>query len=167
MKQYLKNPNFYYIAVPVLFGVWAILAAFVFYPASAQAWEDEKSEFETTKEWIEKLVALQPKRLAYKVDDKAKSGDFDFTVAIDEFAQVFRIPPSNYKLNVRGQVKKAKRLTRSANVDIKNIDVQTLAQFLSGLLLRWPDLKCEVISLQRTKNAKNTWKATLRLTYYY
>lgn len=167
MKKYLKNQNFYYVLIPAAVGVWAMLAGFIFYPNAKKAWESEKDEYQTTQGLITKLVTLQPKRLFYEVDEKDDSGEFDFTKTINEFAQVFSIAPSNCSVNDRGEVKRAKRRTRSANVTIKKIDVQTLAQFLSGMLLRWPDLKCEVLSLQKVKNTKNDWKVDIRLTYYY
>ena len=167
MNKHLKNPNFYYIAVPVLVGLWAILVALVFYPKSVQAWEGEKSEFETTKKLIAQIVALQPKRLSYEVKDDKTEGDFDFPKTIHEFAQVFKIPDSNCSWTVRDKVKKAGKKTQSATVKIKNVDMQTMGRFVSGMLLRWPDLKCELIGLQKVGNSKNTWKVDLRFTYYY
>jgi hypothetical protein len=167
MKIDLKNPNVYYIAVPVLAGVWAILAGFVFYPGSVESWDKSQSDFKTVEKMIEQLVTLQPKRLAYKVDEKAKPEEFDFTRTINEFARIFSISDSNYNLTVRGQTKRAGRQTRSATIVIKTIDIQKLAQFLSSMLLRWPDLKCDVLSIEKVKNTKNNWKVNMSLTYYY
>lgn len=167
MSKYLKNPNFYYVLIPAAAGIWAILAGFVFFPSSVKAWEVEKDEYQVTQDLITKLVLIQPKRLFYEVDEKENSGEFDFTTTINKFAQENSLTPSNFNLNVRGEVKKAGRITRSATMSIKNTEVQTLAQFLSGMLARWPDLKCEILSLDKLKNTKNNWKVEIRLTYYY
>lgn len=167
MKIDLKNPNVYYIAIPVIAGLWAILAGFVFYPGSIEAWEKSQADFESAGKQITQLVALQPKRLAYKVDEKAKPEEFDYSKTINEFAQVFSISDSNYNLTVRGQTKKAGRQAKSATILIKTIDIEKLAQFLSAMLLRWPELKCEVLGIERVKNAKNNWKVNMSLTYYY
>ena len=35
------------------------------------------------------------------------------------------------------------------------------------MLLRWPELKCEVLSFEKVKNTKNNWKVNMSLTYYY
>ena len=105
--------------------------------------------------------------MAYEVDAKAKPEDFDFTKTINEFARIFSISDSNYNLTVRSRTKRAGRQTRSATIVIKTIDIEKLAQFLSALLLRWPELKCEVLSFEKIKNTKNSWKVNLSLTYYY
>ena len=167
MKIDYKNPTVYYIAVPVTAGLWAILAGFVFYPASIEAWEKSRSDFESVEKQIKQLVALQPKRLDYKVDQKAKPEEFDFTKTINDFARVFSISDSNYNLTVRGQTKRAGRETRSATIVIKSIDIEKIAQFLSAMLLRWPDLKCEVLSVEKVKKTKNNWKVNMSMTYYY
>ena len=167
MKIDPKNPNLYYIVVPVLAGLWAILAGFVFYPGSIHAWEKSQTDFESAEKQIKQLVAIQPKRLDYKVDEKAKPEEFDFTKTINDFARVFSISDSNYNLTVRSPAKKAGRQTRSATIVIKTIDVEKLAQFLSAMLLRWPELKCEVLSFEKIKNTKNNWKVNMSMTYYY
>lgn len=162
-----KNPTVYYIAVPILAGLWAILAGFVFYPGSIEAWEKSQKDFKTVEQQIKQLVALQPKRLTYKLDEKTASEDFDFVKTVDEFAQIFSIAPSNYNLTVRGETKKAGKTARSATIAVKSIDIEKLTQFLTALLLRWPELKCEVLSIEKVKNTKNNWKVNMSLTYYY
>ena len=167
MKIDLKNPNVYYIAAPILAGLWVILAVFVFFPSSVDTWDRSQTDYKSVEKQIKQLVTLQPKRLEYKVDEKAKPEDFDFTKTINDFARIFSISDSNYNLTVRGQTKRAGRQTRSATIVIKTIDIEKLAQFLSALLLRWPELKCEVLSFEKVKNTKNNWKVNMSLTYYY
>ena len=41
-KEYLKDPNVYYIGLPVLAGLWAVLAMFVSYPGAVRAWEEDE-----------------------------------------------------------------------------------------------------------------------------
>lgn len=167
MKIDFKNPNFYYIAVPVIAGLWAALAGLVFYPSSMEAWENGQKDYESAEKQIEQLVILQPKRLSYKVDEKAEPEEFDFTKTINDFARIFSISDSNYNLTVRGQTKRAGRQTRSATIVIKTIDIEKLAQFLSAMLLRWPELKCENLGFEKIKNSKNSWKVDMKLVYYY
>ena len=62
MKVDFKNPNVYYATVPVLAGLWAILAGFVFYPNSIEAWDKTQSESEAVEKQINQLVELQPER---------------------------------------------------------------------------------------------------------
>lgn len=167
MKEALKNPNVYYVLIPVAAALWAVVAGAVFYPQSIEAWQDAKGQTIEAEKLIDRLVTLQPKRLAYKVDENATEEEFDFSKTINQFAAVFKIPPSQYNLTVRGETRKAKRRAQSASMSIKTVDIETLSQFLSALLLRWPDMKCEVLSFDKIKNTKNQWSATLSLTYYY
>ena len=162
-----KNPNVYYILVPVLAAIWAVTAGLVSYPKSVKAWQDSQAEYEKAQGLIDQLATLQPERLAYKVDKTVQSEDFDFTKTINEFAAALSIPPSSYNLTVRSEANRAGRRTRSATVSIKSIDIEKLAQFVSALLLRWPDLKCDTLSFSKIKGAKNNWQADISLTYFY
>jgi hypothetical protein len=167
MRINYKDPNIYYIAVPILAGLWAVLAGFVFYPNSTKAWDKNRQDYEAIEKQIKQLAALQPKRLEYKIDEKAKPEAFDFFKTVNDFAKIFGIADSNYNINVRPPSKRAGKQARSATILIKRIDIEKFAQFLSGLLLRWPSLKCEQLSIEKVKNTKNNWKVDLSLTYYY
>ena len=166
-KLDFKDPNVYYIFVPVLAGLWAITAGLVFYPKSVKAWDESEAEYTKAKDLVDQLVTLQPERLAYKVDENSESQDFDFTNTINEFAKALSISESNYNLTVRSETNRGGRKTRSASISIKTIDIEKLAQFLSALLLRWPDLKCDTLSFSKIKDAKNNWQADISLTYFY
>jgi hypothetical protein len=143
------------------------MAGLVFYPKSVKGWQDSKAEYEKAEALMDQLATLQPERLAYKVNPGDKSQDFDFTKTINDFAQALSISPSNYNLTVRSEANRGGRKMRSATVSIKSIDVEKLTQFLSALLLRWPDLKCDTLSFSKIKDAKNNWQADISLTYYY
>jgi hypothetical protein len=167
MKSILKNPNLYYVLAPVLAGVWALLAGAVFYPGSVNAYQEEaKAEYEQSQDLIEKILTIQPQRLQYSVEN-ASDRPFDFGEVITALTQAFDIPTSRYTLNVRGQVNRGGKDARSATMDIKEIDVERLAQFLSTMLMTWPDLKCEKLSLEKAKTGKDNWNVDLTLTYYY
>lgn len=167
IKIDFRDPNMYYILVPVLAAMWAVTAGLVMYPKSVKAWKESEAEYAKAQSLMDQLVTLQPERLAYKVDENAKSQDFDFTKTINEFAQALSISPSNYNLTVRSEANRAGRKTRSATISIKTIDIEKLSQFLSALLLRWPDLKCDTLSFSKIKDAKNNWQADISLTYFY
>lgn len=167
MKAILKNPNLYYILAPVLAGIWALLAGAVFYPGSVKTYREEaKAEYEQSQDLIEKILTIQPQRLQYSVEN-ASDRPFDFGEVITALTQAFEIPTSRYTLNVRGQVNRGGKDARSATMDIKEIDVERLAQFLSMMLMTWPDLKCEKLSLEKAKTGKDNWNVDLTLTYYY
>ena len=167
MKDYFKNPNLYYIAVPAIAAVWALMAGAVFYPGSVSAWQDDaKIEYEKSQEWTEKILTVQPQRLQYK-GEGVTSGKFDFGDTISTFTQVFQIPTSKFTLNVREEVPKGGKRAQTATMKIKEIDIEKSARFLSAMLTGWPDLKCDVLGLEKAKTGKDNWNVDMTLTYYY
>jgi hypothetical protein len=167
MNKALKNPNVYYIGIPAIAALWAVIAGMMLYPKSVNALKDSKTDYQKAQKIIEELVSLEPKRLTFKVDENTKSEDFDFTKTINEFAKAYSISPSDYNIVVRGESRRAKRIARSASISIKKIDIEKLAQFLSAMLFKWPDLNCDTLSFDKIKDNKNSWSATISLTYYY
>ncbi|MCE5185479.1 MAG: hypothetical protein LLF76_05075 [Planctomycetaceae bacterium] len=166
IKQTLRNPNFYYIAVPAVSLFFALLSGFVSYPRAVQAWSDSKDEYEKSQKSIGQLLELQPERLALSAGS-GQGDKFDFTVIVDNFAKAFSLAPSNYTTSVKGEVKKQGKTARTATLSIKSIDIVKLTEFLSSMLAQWPDLECDILSLNKTKAGKDDWKADLTLTYYY
>ena len=166
INEILRNPNFYYIAGPAAAGVFALLAAFVFFPGSLKQWQDSQDEYRESQDWAGKLLALQPDRLS-SATQTGRTETFDFTVVVDEFAKAFSISPTNYTTSVKGEVRKQGKRARSATLSIKSIDIERFTKFLSSMLARWPDLECDVLSLDKGKAGKDDWKADTTLTYYY
>ena len=165
-KDWYRKTDTYFYLLPLVAGAWALLAAFVFYPASVQAWQDRKETYQETQKWMGQILALEPHRLAFK-EEKGQSGEFDFTAEVDKFSKLFGIAPSNYTLNTRDVLKRAGKKSKSADVTLKTADIQTTAKFVSALLIRWPDLQCDQLTLQKLPSGKNDWKVKLRFTYYY
>ena len=92
---------------------------------------------------------------------------FDFGEVVTALARDYKIPTSRYTLDVRGEVSHGGKNARDANLDVEEIDIERLAQFLSQMLTDWPDLKCEKLSLKKAKTGKDNWNVDLALTYYY
>jgi hypothetical protein len=167
MKKYLNNPVFYYIALPAAACLWAALAGLVFYPRATSSWQESQAEYNAAEELLAQIIAVEPQRLAYKQEKGTAVVDFDFTQVINEFASLFSIPSSNFTLNTRGEIRKAGKRARSAVLSIKTIDIEKTTKFLSTMLIRWPDLQCEILSLDKLPQGKNNWKVDMTLTYYY
>lgn len=167
MKINFKNPNMYYILAPVLAAVWALLAGFVFYPGSVKAYQDDaKPEYERSQDYIEKILTLQPERLRYSMENGTDK-PFDFGEVITTLTAAFKIPTTQYTLNVRGEVNRGGKNARTATMEIKEIDIEKLASFLSTMLMPWPELKCEKLTLDKAKTGKDNWNVDMTLTYYY
>ncbi len=167
MKDKLKNPNIYYIVVPALAGIWALLAGFVFYPGSVKAWqEDAKPVYTESQEWMLKLIELQPERLQF-LNKQGKDGEFDFGQSIDVLTQLFQIPTSKYTSSVRKPVSRGGKKSRTATMAMKELDIETTGRFLSAMLAISPDLKCDIVSIDKAKTGKDNWNVDITLTYIY
>ena len=166
MKQWLKNPNLYYVLFPVLACLWAAAAWGLAYPNSLRQWQVTAEEWTSCESYIGEILQIEPQRLAYQ-QDKDKPSEFDYTNVVDQYAKMFGISAIDYTLSVRGATKRAGKTTKSADLTIKTIDIERLAKFVSAVLMRWPELECERLDLDKLNTGKNVWKASLRFTFFY
>jgi hypothetical protein len=166
MKDYYRNPNFYFMLVPLAAAAWALFVWGVSVPAADKNWTGKQTQHKDTQNWITKILELEPERLEYQAQ-KGASQVFDYATAVEEFAAKCQIPPSDYSLQAGRETKRGGRRTKSANLQIKPIDVGKFADFLSRMLFRWPDLQCEQLKLTKQKGGPDVWKADMKLTYYY
>lgn len=164
--QWWKQPNTYFVLVPILAGIWAFTAGAVLYPRSVQNWQGQQETYRDAEKELERLLQLEPGRLAYEAE-AGGSADFDYTDQVDKFAKLFRISDKDYTLSTRSIVRRSDRRSRSADLNIKTIDIETLAKFISAMQIRWSDLQVDQITLEKLDTAKDAWKVTLRLNYFY
>lgn len=165
-KDLWKNPDTYFIVLPILAGLWALTAAAVLYPRSVRAWNEQKDEYVEAETLIAQILELEPERLQFQ-EESSRPSEFDYVTEVDRFAKQFGIPSSNYTLTVRQALQQRGKMRKSADLSINSIRVETLAGFLSSMLFRWTDLQCEQVSLEKIGNEKNQWKVKVRFIYYY
>lgn len=166
MKERLKDPVTYTIAIPAIAGLWMLYAWFFAYPSSLSRYDAAYQDYQESQKHLEHILTLEPQRLSYK-QEKGKTSDFDYTNVIGDFAKQFGVAPDNYTLVVRGATKRAGRTVKNADMSIKTIDIEKLSKFVSAILLRWPELECERLSIDKAGTGKNNWKVSLRFTYTY
>lgn len=166
MKDYMKNPMVYTVAVPLLAGLWLLYTWTAAYPGSIELLTQGKADYDEAQKLLGQILALEPQRLSYQ-QEKGKTSEFDYTNVIDQFTKQFAIAPGDYTLSVRGATRKAGQTIKGADLSIKTIDIEKLSKFISALLIRWPELECERLAVEKLPAGKNNWKVTLRLTYKY
>jgi len=166
MKDILKNTNFYYIAGPIVIGLWVLFVWFVSLPESEKNLAKYKKMWTDTQVPIEKILKLDPSRLEYK-KLKGEDKDFDYASVVDKFATLARIPESKYTLTSRGEKKVRGRKATSADLSIEQIDIARLAVFLSTIQLPWPDLQCDQLNLAKQKTGPDIWNAKISFTYFF
>ena len=166
MKDYFKNPNFYYMLMPLAAALWAVFTWSVSLPAAEKNWDRKQNQYKDAQGWTTKILELAPQRLEYQTQE-GETRQFDYATAVEQLAKVCQIPPSDYSLQAGRETKRGGRRIKSATVKIKPVDVGRFAQFLSKMLFQWPDLQCEQLKLTKEKGGPDVWKADMKLTYYY
>lgn len=166
MKDILRNTNFYYIAGPIVIGLWVLFVWFVSLPESEKNMAKYKAMWTKSQVPIEKILELDPSRLEHE-KLKGEVKDFDYATVVDKFATLAQIPESKYTLTGRGEKKVRGRKAISAELSIEQIDIARLAEFLSTIQLPWPDLQCDQLSLVKQKTGPDIWNAKISFTYFF
>jgi hypothetical protein len=166
MKEIYKNPLFYYVLVPVLVALWPLLVWAVYLPNADRSWEQDVEQYQKAVGTIEEILKLNPERLDTA---GARTGDdqFEYAVAIDKIARLCQISYGDYELSSKPPRKSKGRKTQSCHVILKQVDITSLAKFVSTLQLSWPKLRCDQLKLAKVKGLKDAWKVDLDFMYIY
>mgnify|MGYP001073464257 CR=1 FL=1 len=168
MKDIYKNPILYYIAVPVIVGMWPLLVWAIYLPAAQKDVKDQIDQYKRAEPIMMEILTLEPDRLEF-ADSNETTADFTYGEAVDRVASMCRISPSNYNLNSSMLMTLKGQESQSASLDLKQIDIQKFARFLSMLQLRWANLQCERLKLTKKQNLSDNdlWDVRIELKYYY
>ena len=168
MKHIYRNPILYYIAVPVIVGLWPLLVWAIYLPTAQKDVEEQMSQYEKAEPIIMEIFTLEPERLEF-IDANDTAADFTYGDAIDNIASLCHIQPSKYKLSSAMLITTRGKKSQSASIDLKEIDIGTFAKFLSLMQIRWPNLQCERLKLSKKQSTTNNdmWDVDIELTYNY
>ena len=168
MKDIIKNPILYYIAVPVIVGIWPLLVWAVYLPKAQKDVEELMDQYKRAEPIMMEILTLEPDRLEF-ADANDTAVDFTYGEAVDRIASICHIPPSKYNLSSAMIMTTRGQRSQTASIDLKEIDVQKFARFLSMLQLRWANLQCERLQLSKKQNLPDNdlWDIDMELKYYY
>ena len=165
MKDIYKNPILYYVAVPVLVGLWPLLVWAIYLPAAQQRVAEQMDQYKEKGEpLMMEILTLDPGR-SESAEPNEADAEFSYSGAVDTFARLCDISAGNYAVRTGIIVKTA----QTGNVDLKQVDIAKFAKFLSLIQLRWADLQCESVKLTKKENLpdNNMWDVDIRFKYYY
>ena len=169
MKDIYKNPILYYIAVPVIVGLWPLLVWAIYLPNAQKDIGEQIAQYEQARQVMDKILTLEPDRLEF-ADANDTSGDFTYREAINMIANRCGIPPSKCNINTSMPITNSSgQKSQSASVDLKEIKIGQFARFLSMMQLRWSNLQCERLKLSKKQNHPDNdmWDIDIELKYYY
>ncbi len=166
MKEVYKNPILYYVAVPALVALWPVVICFVYLPNAEKTLGDEMKSYSEAQRKMAGILLLDPGRLD-SGDPNAGGADFNYLVEVEKMARLCEIPAANYSFGSRPPRDPSGQKSQIANVELKDIDITRFARFLSTLQLRWANLQCEKVSLEKKKGRPDKWDVDLGFKYYY
>lgn len=168
MKEIFKNPILYYIAVPLIVGLWPLLVWAIYLPTAHKDIDEQLSDYNKAEDMLLKILSLDPGRLDF-TDPNQNSVEFTYDRAIERVTGLCDIAPSKYKLNSGMTIVASGQKSQSASVRLQEIDIVRFAKFLSMIQLRWPNLQCNRVKLTRKEGLPNldVWDIDIELKYYY
>ena len=163
MKDIYRNPVFYYILVPVLIGLWPLLLWGVYIPEVKSNYKEEVELFKDGQEYISNILRLDPGRLE-QGQRGGKGAQFDYANAVDKIASLYNI---SYKISSKPARTTGGEKTKSATVNLDNVDIAGFAKFLSTIQIRWAKLQCDNATLKKKKGLADKWDIIINFRYYY
>src|SRR4030042_5945722 len=97
VKDFYKNPLFYYILAPALLALWPVFLWLVYLPATGKASARDQQRYEDAQPIIEEILTLDPDRLRI-TEGKAAGDQFDYANAVQKVAALNRLAASSYQL---------------------------------------------------------------------
>ena len=168
MKDIYKNPILYYIAVPVIVGLWPLLVWAIYLPKAQKDVKEQMDQYKRAEPIMMEILTLEPDRLEFS-DANDTAAEFTYGEAIDRIAGLCRIPSSKYNLSSSMIITTQGQKSQSASVDLKEIDIRKFARFFSMMQLRWSNLQCERLKLTKKQNLPDNdmWDVDIEFKYYY
>ena len=166
MRDYLRNPVLYYIAIPVFVSLWPILVFTVYLPAAQANEALQIEQYQKATKVMEDILTLEPDRLQM-ADPNSTTAEFLYDKAVYEIATLCSIPSTKFDLNPSGKITSGGQTTQTANVGLSQIDITTFARFLSMIQTRWASLVCTHINMTKKDNAPDVWDIDIDFKYFY
>jgi len=164
MKDIYKNPILHYVLVSVAVALWPLLVWAVYLPQAEKNCDDEQRQCREAERIMQEIYNLDPDRA---IDANDTPTEFTFGGAVDRAASLCSIPPSKYKLSSGMIITSRDQKSQSANVSLKQIDLEKFARFLSRIQLSWANLQCNRAKLTKKQGLPDMWDVDVEFKYYF
>ena len=146
-----------------MIGLWPLLLWAVYLPETESTYKDEVKLFKDGQQYILKILKFDPGRL--EQGQAGKNGaEFDYANAVDKIASLYNI---NYTSSSKPARTTGGEKTKSATVNLDNIDIAGFAKFLSTIQIRWAKLQCDNVTIKKIKGLPDKWDIIINFRYYY
>lgn len=168
MREIIRNPVLYYIAVPVMVGLWPLLVWAVYLPAVQEEIDQQITEYGRAEQIMIDILTLDPERLEF-AEPNDTATEFSYVGVVSKVASLCDISADNWEVRTGVNVETRDQKSQTANVDLKQLDIVRFAKFLSMIQLRWANLQCESVKLTKKENlpSNDVWDVDIKFKYYY
>jgi hypothetical protein len=167
MKDTFKNPVVFYVAIPVLAAAWPLFTWYKVFPQAVEGSRKWQGYVEKSEPLMVEILHLDPDR-ADPANTQTNSEEFDFVSAMDRVARLCRISTANSDPSASTPIGGgSKPKTQRGAIELKNVSIEQVAQFISTIRMQWPGLDCTKISLDYNEGTKDNWKVDLEFKYYF
>ena len=167
MRDFYREPVFYYICAPVLIALWPILVWAVYLPDARESYENEQMGLSEAQVAILEILSLDPARLAIVDPNDSSLGKFSYNGAITEAANLSNIPPANKRYSSSPVRESQGKRTQAARVYLEDVHIKQIAKFLTEIQSTWVNLTCDTISLDKKEGMPDQWDVDIAFTYTY
>lgn len=167
MRDFYREPVFYYILAPVLIALWPVLVWAVYLPGAKDSYENEKTDLSEAQVAILDILKLDPDRLSIVDPNDTSLGKFSYNEAIAKAANLSNIPAAN-KSYSSGPVRESKgKRTQTARLYLEDVHIKQVAKFLTEIQSTWVNLTCDTIGLDQQEDMPDQWDVDIAFTYTY
>jgi hypothetical protein len=156
----------YYLAVPLLVGLWPLLAGAVYLPRVEKELQDDLGHYNEGAASILSIWNLDPDRLN-QAEAEQGTTEFSYGRAVERVANLCGIPAADCTYDAGGTSTRDQKPAQTARVSLDNIGIVQCARFISTIQSMWVDLHCDRVKLTKKKGMPDQWQVDLTFWYYY
>jgi len=166
MREIYKDPLLYYLLIPVLVGLWPLLVWRVYLPRAQDNLSAECRLYGDGYNCVIDILTIDPDRINRQ--DKGQGiKEFTFASAVNQVANLCKIPSSSYIINAGMASSSEGRKRQDARIKLTSVGIIQAANFLMSMQSMWVTLQCQDVKLQKKKGMLDQWDADFRFIYYY
>ena len=167
MRDFYREPVFYYVLAPILIGLWPLLVWSMYLPRTQEQYETEQGDLIDAQAGIMEILTLDPDRLDIVDPNDSTLGKFAFLQAIDRAVNLSNIPSDGYKPNIYPPRKVQGKDIQTARLNLEDIGIKQVAKFLTEIQSTWVNLTCDSVKLTHREGMSDHWDVDIDFTYVF
>ena len=166
MREVYKNPMLYYVAIPVLVGLWPLLVWAYYLPRAEHSRDVEGGLCVQGQTDVIEILKIDPDRL--NPGKGQVTTEFSYVGAVERVGNLCKMPATSVAYSAgQTQTLTGGKKRQDARITLTNVSITKPAMFLYTIQSMWTLLNCESLNLTKQKGMPDQWNAEFRFLYYY